>query len=208
MAFNRESFEHFWQHLDVLFGKKVDKVAGKGLSSNDYTDEDKEKLASLKEGAQSEIKIIDRATSDELHLGVVNDQLMIWKPLDHIEITTQPITTNYFEGANFDPLGMVVSLVFADGSVVETKDYIYSEEALAIETEVVTISCNYAGREYTTNVNVTVKVLDPVVDLADFVYTDNGDGTYTVTSFISTKDGVTLNTELIIPASPKITLQI
>lgn len=33
---------------DALLDNKVDKVAGKGLSSNDYTDAEKDKLASLK----------------------------------------------------------------------------------------------------------------------------------------------------------------
>lgn len=37
-----------WQHIQTRLSNKVDKVAGKGLSSNDFTDEDKEKLASLK----------------------------------------------------------------------------------------------------------------------------------------------------------------
>ena len=33
--------------LKRLIDKKVDKVDGKGLSTNDYTDEDKEKLAGI-----------------------------------------------------------------------------------------------------------------------------------------------------------------
>lgn len=41
-----------WQEL----GKKVDKVEGKGLSSNDYTNEDKEKLASLKDFDDSALR--------------------------------------------------------------------------------------------------------------------------------------------------------
>lgn len=31
MAFNRESFAHFWEHINTLLGKKVDKVNGKSL---------------------------------------------------------------------------------------------------------------------------------------------------------------------------------
>lgn len=47
MAFNRETFSHFWQHIEVLLGNKVDKAAGKGLSTNDYTNADKVRLAQL-----------------------------------------------------------------------------------------------------------------------------------------------------------------
>lgn len=36
--------------IKALFSDKVDKVAGKGLSSNDYTDDDKTALASLVSG--------------------------------------------------------------------------------------------------------------------------------------------------------------
>lgn len=36
--------------IKTLFTNKVDKVAGKGLSSNDYTDDDKTALASLVSG--------------------------------------------------------------------------------------------------------------------------------------------------------------
>jgi hypothetical protein len=38
-----------WQHIQARLSNKIDKVAGKGLSSNDFTNEDKEKLDSLKE---------------------------------------------------------------------------------------------------------------------------------------------------------------
>ena len=37
--------------LNALFDKKVDKVTGKGLSTNDYTTAEKEKLAGIAEGA-------------------------------------------------------------------------------------------------------------------------------------------------------------
>lgn len=37
---------HLWQHILAKLGSKVDKVDGKGLSTNDFTDEDKTKLNS------------------------------------------------------------------------------------------------------------------------------------------------------------------
>lgn len=38
---------HLWKTIEVMLGTKVDKIEGFGLSSNDYTTEEKKKLASL-----------------------------------------------------------------------------------------------------------------------------------------------------------------
>lgn len=40
-------FEYFWQRMKAIFDTKVDKVEGYGLSKNDFTDADKEKLDEL-----------------------------------------------------------------------------------------------------------------------------------------------------------------
>ena len=48
MAFNRESFEHFWEHLEILFGNKVDKETGKSLMKNTEIT----RLASVKTGLE------------------------------------------------------------------------------------------------------------------------------------------------------------
>lgn len=47
MALNQESLERLWQHIIARLGKKVDKEDGKGLSSCDFTEEEKEKLKDL-----------------------------------------------------------------------------------------------------------------------------------------------------------------
>lgn len=43
---------YFKSKLDLLFNNKVDKVDGKGLSTNDYTSSEKTKLANIADGAQ------------------------------------------------------------------------------------------------------------------------------------------------------------
>ena len=43
--------ERLSEDVEELKEKKVDKVAGKGLSTNDYTDEEKQKLAGIEDGA-------------------------------------------------------------------------------------------------------------------------------------------------------------
>ncbi len=47
----------------TLFANKVDKVTGKGLSSNDYTTSEKEKLAAIEAGAQKNVQADWAATS-------------------------------------------------------------------------------------------------------------------------------------------------
>lgn len=39
--------DYIWGRVKSIMGGKVDKVKGKGLSTNDYTSEDKEKVNSL-----------------------------------------------------------------------------------------------------------------------------------------------------------------
>lgn len=48
MAFlNEQGLERLWAHITAKLGNKVDKESGKGLSTNDYTDEEKNKLSSM-----------------------------------------------------------------------------------------------------------------------------------------------------------------
>ena len=46
---------YFKSKLDLLFASKVDKVDGKGLSSNDYTSAEKTKLSGIAAGAQANV---------------------------------------------------------------------------------------------------------------------------------------------------------
>lgn len=48
---------YFWQHLKTLLAGKVDKVNGKGLSTNDYTTSEQTKLGGIEAGA--EVNIIE-----------------------------------------------------------------------------------------------------------------------------------------------------
>ena len=51
---------HLWQRIKLLVtnnvSSKVDKVDGKGLSTNDYTNAEKTKLAGIAEGAQKNVQ--------------------------------------------------------------------------------------------------------------------------------------------------------
>lgn len=55
------AFERMWQHITTALNNKVDKVSGKGLSTNDYTTTEKNKLAGVAEGANK--IVVDTALS-------------------------------------------------------------------------------------------------------------------------------------------------
>lgn len=58
---NEQGLERLWTHIIAKLGAKVDKVSGKDLSTNDYTDEEKNKLAGIAEGATN--IVVDDALS-------------------------------------------------------------------------------------------------------------------------------------------------
>lgn len=55
MALNKTGLTRLWQHIVARLGTKVDKVEGKGLSTNDFTTEEKNKLAAIESGATKTI---------------------------------------------------------------------------------------------------------------------------------------------------------
>lgn len=59
---DKDGFLYFWQLLKVKLGGKVDKVDGKGLSTNDYTTAEKNKLGNIETGA-NKTTVINNLTS-------------------------------------------------------------------------------------------------------------------------------------------------
>lgn len=63
-----------WQHIIAKLGNKVDKEIGKGLSTNDYTTTEKNKLAGIAEGANKTIvdSALSSTSTDPVQNKVVN----------------------------------------------------------------------------------------------------------------------------------------
>ena len=67
------AFERMWQHIVAKLGTKVDKVSGKDLSSNDYTDEDKNKLADVDTAVNELSDLVgDTAVSEQINSAIDN----------------------------------------------------------------------------------------------------------------------------------------
>ena len=127
-----------------------------------------------------------------------NGSLVSFIKTASIKIATPPTKTDYTDTEEFDPTGMVVVAVKEDNSEEELTDYTYDKY---VTTESTTHEIKYidkTGTEYTTEVFIVTRTLEEA--LADFNYTANSDGTYTITGWKGTRNGVA-STEMVFPNS-------
>ena len=61
---NKRGVERLWSHILVKLGNKVDKISGKSLSTNDYTDEDKNNLINT----MDKVNVLDTVISTDVLL--------------------------------------------------------------------------------------------------------------------------------------------
>ena len=121
-----------------------------------------------------------------------------------IQISSLPIKTDYTDTEEFDPTGMKLIAVYQDGSTKEINEYTY-DKYVTTESYEHTICCVDNGIRYTANIPITTRTLEDA--LVDFEYIDNNNGTYTITGWKGTHNGLE-STEMIIPNSPLITINI
>ncbi len=64
---NEQGLSRFWMHILAKLGGKVDKIDGKGLSTNDYTDEEKNKLNTISDlvGSTPVLEQISNVITDQ-----------------------------------------------------------------------------------------------------------------------------------------------
>lgn len=76
---------YFWGQLKTLFGGKVDKVDGKGLSTNDYTTAEKNKLSGIATGAQ--VNVIESITVNGTAATITSKTAAITTPTKTSDLT-------------------------------------------------------------------------------------------------------------------------
>ena len=105
--------------------------------------------------------------------------------IERLEITQQPTKTAYAEGETFDPAGMVVTAVYANGKTRDVTDYVtYKTEPLDGSDAEFAISFPYVmyhneenGTEMTSGVEAMVPVVTLNLTVGDGLLGDvNGDG--------------------------------
>lgn len=129
-------------------------------------------------------------------LQMKNGNLVSRRTISRIEITKMPNKLNYTEGEIFNPEGMKVVGYCEDGNIIIINNYIYPKTP--ISSNIITISYEEAGKTYTENINISISPFNPEEVLVDFYYTTNEDGTYTITDWKGTYNGVS-STKIIVP---------
>lgn len=138
--------------LDEL---KVDKEDGKGLSSNDFTDELKNKLDGVEEGAQKNVKSDWNATEgDALILNkptfVEYPNAAEWDSINHKIIFKHDDTElpdMEIDGADFIKDGMVENVEIVDGNLVITFNTDHGLEPISIPLSKIFNPENYYTKE-------------------------------------------------------------
>lgn len=143
------------------------------------------------------VTLTDEVNGYEYILSMRNGKLASICRTDTISVVTMPTKTEYLQGELFDPTGMVVMATRQDRTTYEVDMSKYTVPVL--ETPF-TISYIEAGIASTTTIDLTVTEFDPSVQLVDFNYSVNNDGTYYLTGWKGTLNGVT-STELVVPNS-------
>lgn len=147
------------------------------------------------------IILIDQNTGYEYLLTMKDGSLTTSIFVISIVVQTLPTKLEYAKDEIFDPTGMVVVANYSDGSTGVIEDYTYSVEDIYGDEVSVTVSYSNIGADLTDAFNVKIGEFED--NLIDFNYMNNGDGTYTLTGWKGTLNGVE-STKLIVPDSNKI----
>lgn len=179
-------------------------VSASGLQANaDWEQEDETAVDYIKNKplvTRQSLTLIDSVNGFPYTIQMVDGSLVSYCATKSIEITTMPDKLSYMQGQKFDPTGMVVTAVAYDGGVREITDYTYNENYLTDIGENIEFEINFTegGNVLKDFVAINVSEFDPAVELVDFTYASNSDGTYTLTAWKGTTNGVS-GTELIVP---------
>ena len=82
---SKDNLVRFWQGLKSVFDTKVDKVDGKGLSTHDYSEEDKRKVTRIEDGAQ--VNIIETIRVNNNTQTVTNKEVNLTVPTDTADLS-------------------------------------------------------------------------------------------------------------------------
>ena len=107
------------------------------------------------------------------------------------------------KGEPIDLSNLVVTATYEDGTVSEITEYTVSQSTVDDETIAITITCAEMSNSY--NVAVFQRFDQNTLSnlFIDFVYTDNGNGTYTITDWKGTLNGQP-STEIVVPDNRQI----
>lgn len=171
----------------------------------DLTSEIQETLEPIKNQLKETMLVLtDTVNGYEYIIQMQNGNLISICKCGGITITSMPTKTEYNEGDTYDLSGLAVTGVRQDGEVYEIEGWIVEDhdEVATLDNYTFYVSYTEHGETFTTSFDLTV--IDwGAVNLTDFTYTKNSDGTYTITDWKGTLNGEA-STEMIVPDSDKI----
>lgn len=184
--------------LDAAIGQKA---SASDLSEHIFDKSNPHGVTAEQIGAQPigpkySLTFIDQVNGYTYIACMRNGNFVTYCAAHSIEITTMPEKTAYTAGEYFDPTGMVVTAIAQDGTSREIIEYTYSTNVFTENTTSVDITYIEDGVTHTVTVPIVIKSMADV--LVDFNYNDNGNGTYTITSWKGTYNGEP-STEIIVP---------
>ena len=169
-------------------------------------------------------KYVDEHSADVADGFVMNDQVSGYKYLIQMKggvLTSTLLPSSisvdasslegvtFMEGDAIDVETLTFMANYPDGSsssqITDTENLSYTPSDLTTDVTQISFVYTIAGLKLTYDMPITVTAFDPAVKLQDFEYTANDDGTYTLTGWKGTYNGVA-STELIIPNNKKIVL--
>jgi hypothetical protein len=140
--------------------------------------------------------------------------ISLCKNMTDIQITQMPTKTAYVENDTFDLTGLKVYSVYEDGTLRPISDYEVTgyPETISLDNTNIELTVTYTnpddGQVYTVTCNYEITITSFIESLLiDFEYTDNGDGTYTITDWKQTLNGVP-STEVVVPDNENIILDL
>lgn len=150
------------------------------------------------QASQNVLTLKDVSTGLEYWVYVKDGSLESCASVSEIIVTTLPSKTDYTDTELFDPTGMIVITVDENGNEVEITDYTYDKYVTTGSSTHEIRYTNNFGISFIAEIPITTRTLE--VALADFTYTTNDDGTYTITGWKETLNGEP-STRMVVPNS-------
>ena len=162
-----------WAKIKLLLANKVDKVDGKGLSSNDYTSDEKTKLANVAAGAQ--VNVLEGIQKNGTTVTVTNKIANIEVPTKTSDLTND---SNFAVDANY---------IHTDNNYTTAeKNKLSAIEASADVNVIESVKVN--GSALTPDANKAVDVTVPT-STSDLTNDGDGNSPFATQAYVGTNGG-------------------
>lgn len=162
-----------WAKIKLLLADKVDKVDGKGLSSNDYTSDEKTKLANVAAGAQ--VNVLEGIQKNGTTVTVTNKIANIEVPTKTSDLTND---SNFAVDANYTHTD--------NNYTTAEKNKLSAIEASADVNVIETVKVN--GSALTPDANKAVDVTVPT-STSDLTNDGDGNSPFATQAYVGTNGG-------------------